>query len=162
MTLYEISEEYAELLNNLTIDEETGELLNAAELEIAETEFNEKAENYAKYIKNLRAGATAIKAERQKLQDREKAAERKAEALQARLVDAMNRIGKTQFETAAISLLLKRSEAINITDENILPSIYLRQTVKIEPDKIAIKKAIDAGETVNGAEIVINQNLIIK
>jgi hypothetical protein len=50
--------------------------------------------------------------------------------------------------TAAIS---KGRPGVRIIDANLLPGCMTR--TKIEPDKLAIKAALDAGKTVNGAEL---------
>jgi len=162
MLLYEITERYRDLLSNLEIDEETGELLNAEELEIAEAEFAEKAESYALHIKNLRAEAEAIKAEAQALTERRKSIEQKTELLGDRLQAAMLATGKTKFETAKVALSFRKSETVNITDEDMIPVNLMREKVTYEPDKAEIKKRIKSGEDVPGASIEEKQNLQIK
>ena len=162
MNIWEISEKYAAALENMEIDEETGEVMNAAMYEIAESEFEEKAENYALYIKNLRSTTEGIKAERQKLAERQKAIENKTAILEDRLEWAMRSVSRTKFETARVALSFRKSEVISITDEGIIPASYMREKVTTEPDKTAIRAAIKNGETVDGAAMVEKYNLQIK
>ena len=46
-TLYEITDKYLKVLDNLEIDEETGEILNAEELDELSGAFEEKSEAVA-------------------------------------------------------------------------------------------------------------------
>ena len=59
MTLFELNDALRNF--NLEIDEETGEILNAAELDALEMQRDEKIENIALWIKNLKAEAEAVK-----------------------------------------------------------------------------------------------------
>ena len=56
-SLYEISADFLKALDGLEVDEETGEILNAEELDKLAGAFDEKAESVACYIKNLIAFA---------------------------------------------------------------------------------------------------------
>jgi hypothetical protein len=161
-SLYEISEKYLNLLDNLEIDEETGDLLNADELEIALSEFDEKSENYALYIKNLKANAEAIKAEQQKLSDRKKSIDQKIEILSDRLGYAMFAFNKTKFETPKVALSFRKSESVNIIDEDVIPALFMLEKTTFEPDKNEIKRALKSGQVISGAEILVKQNLQIK
>ena len=76
MTLYEIDNE---IMN--CIDEETGEIIDLDRLNALEMERDKKIGNVACWIKDLKAEAEAIKAEKQALDKRQKAAENKAESL---------------------------------------------------------------------------------
>ena len=69
-SLYEITGEYLRVLDNLEIDEETGEILNADELDSIAGAFEEKSENLACYIKNCDAFIANLKAEEANLAKR--------------------------------------------------------------------------------------------
>ena len=150
------------LENGLVFDEETGEVLfdedNFAALE---GERNAKLEAVALYVKSLDAEAAAMKAEEKALAERRAVRERKAERLRKYLADSMTLFGDTKLETARCSLSFRKSEAVEITDANRLRLDLWKQPAP-QPDKAAIKKAIKAGEVVEGAQIVTRQNLQIK
>ena len=76
MTLYEIDEQILGC-----VDSETGEIIDEEKLAELNIAFDEKVENIALWIKNLLSEAEAIKQEKLKLGDRQKAAENKAESL---------------------------------------------------------------------------------
>ena len=163
MTLYEISENYLMLLDNLTVDEETGEVLNADELDIIAGEFEDKAENYGLYIKNLTSMSEAINTEKKKLSDRQKAIDRKTEILTDRLAWAMQSVSRTKFETGRVAMSFRKFPPhVNIVDEKKLPEKFLRTTTTVEPDKIAIKKELAEGNEVDGATLEYRQSLHIK
>ena len=67
-TLYEIDNAIMEC-----IDFETGEIVDFERLEELQMERERKLENVALWIKNLKSDADAIKAEKQVLDEREKA-----------------------------------------------------------------------------------------
>ena len=76
MTLWEIDQGIMACL-----DAETGEIIDPEMLTALSMEREAKLENVACWIKNLRAEAAAIKAEKDALAKREKAAAKKAEDL---------------------------------------------------------------------------------
>lgn len=78
-TLFDITMEYLEVFDRIEIDEETGEILNAEELDTLQGAFDEKAESVACYIKNLDAFTKDIKEEEAKMAERRKSAEKKVE-----------------------------------------------------------------------------------
>ena len=76
-TLYEITESYLKALDDIQIDEETGEILNAEEIDQLTDDLNQKTDSVGRYIKNLDAFTTALKDEEAKLAQRRKTAEKK-------------------------------------------------------------------------------------
>lgn len=164
MKLYEIASAIETAIDGgYVFDEETGEVLfdseNLDELEVA---FNEKLESCGLYIKGLLAEAEAIKNEEKILQDRRKAAERKAERLRSYVDHCMAEVGESQLKTPRVAISYRKSLAVEITDETAIPDTLCVSTITMRPDKAAIKRAIQAGETIKGAELVEKQNLVIK
>jgi len=160
-TLYEISTEYANVLNNLEINED-GEIENIEELEKVQGEFKDKAEAVALYIKNLNSDADAIKEEADKLAERSKAKSNKADRLKKYLGEAMLSLDQTKIETPKVALSFRKSEKVNILDSFSIPQQYLTRKVEEKPNLTEIKKAIKEGKEVAGAELVVNQNIQIK
>lgn len=91
MNLWEIAEEIERTFAQ-AVDPETGEINEEymAQLDALEMDRDRKIENVACFIKNLRADAAAIKAEKDALQKRQKAAESKAESLTRYLSNFLN------------------------------------------------------------------------
>ena len=63
VSLYEISADFLAALDAMEVDPDTGELLNADQLDALSAAFDEKAEATALYIKNLTAFVGNVKAE---------------------------------------------------------------------------------------------------
>ena len=157
MTLFDIDKALMDF--ELEVDEETGEILNAEELDALQMAREDKIEGVGLWIKNLEAEAAAVKAEKDAMADRQKRLEKKAESLKKYLGYALN---GEKFSTPKIALSWRRSESVVITDEALLPDNCLNVTIVKKPDKKVIKDALKAGKEIMGAELVEKQNLQIK
>ena len=153
MKLYEIDEAITKC-----VDAETGEIIDAEQLDKLYMEKEEKLENIALWIKDLKAEAEALKAEKMAFAERQKVAENKMESLKKYLAYALD--GKA-FKTTRASVSFRKSQAVEITDIYKLDENYLRYK-EPEADKTAIKEALKAGKTVAGATLVENTSVIIK
>ena len=157
MTLFEIDD--AILNFEFEVDEETGEILNAQNLDDLKMEREQKIEGVGLWIKNLEAEAAAVKAEKDNMADRQRRLEKKAESLKGYLAYALQ---GEKFSTPKIALSWRRSESVVITDEHLLPETCLNVTIVKKPDKKVIKDALKAGKDIMGAELIEKQNLQIK
>ena len=158
MNLYEINEAI-ERAFEACIDPETGEIVGDTEaLDDLVLARDEKVENIALWIKNLKAEAEAIRNEEKALADRRRAAENKAERLKSYL--AYNLDGE-KFKTPKVSISWRKSESVVVPDVFQLPDEYVKYKDP-EPNKQLIKEAIKKGFDVEGASLVENTNLIIK
>lgn len=155
MTLYEIDKRIVDL-----IDDETGEIIdsNLNTFDELMMERNNKIENVALWIKNLRADAEAYKAEAQAFVDRKKAAERKIESL-TRLLEITLRGRK--FKTERVQIGYRKSDSVQIDKDAKLPDEYLRFR-EPEPDKAALKKALKDGVEIKGAWLEEKLNMQVK
>lgn len=166
MTLYEISESVLAAVNNLQIDEQTGEILDVSELDSLQAEFEEKAENIACYIKNLTAEADAMKAEEKALSERRKSAQNKADRLKRYLSDNMQKLGRDKISTPRAALSFRKSTSVIVDDEFIdwaVDNADELLTFK-EPtvNKTAVKNAIADGRELEHAHLETAQNLQIR
>lgn len=152
-SLYDIDTRLYSLL-----DEETGEITDVEAFEKIQLERDEKIENIALWVKNLKADAEALKAEKLAFAERQKAAEKKIDSLKHLLSDAL---GGQAFKTARVALSFRKSSEVQIDDIEELSDEYLRYKAP-EPDKAAIKVAINEGNEVAGAKLVSKVNLQIK
>lgn len=166
MNLFELNSSIAAALDALvsSVNEETGEVDDKAveALEALQVAREEKLENTALYMKGLQAEADALKREEDTLKKRRETKEKALERLKAYITDAMLQSGDTRLETARVVLSFRKSEAVNITNIELVPKGYWKSTVKTELDKTKIKEALKSGKEVNGAELQVRQNLQIK
>ncbi len=163
MKLFDIDERLAacvKLDESRVVDTESGEIIDLEAIAALEMERDKKIENLGCWYKNLLADAEALKAQKNAFAEREKAAKAKAESLRGFLGRYLN--GK-KFETAKVAMSFRKSEAVEFDAKCIgdVPEEFLKFKDP-ELDKVAVKKAIKAGETVPGCELVQRQNLQIK
>lgn len=144
----------------LEVDEETGEILNAEELDALEMERDEKIENIALWIKNLSAEVDAYKKEKESFQKKQKTAEAKIERLRNYLDFAL---AGSKFKTDRVQISYRKSESV-ILSNNFIDDCDLRFLIPQEPkvDKLAVKKALKDGEKIAGAMLQEKQNIQIK
>ena len=159
MTLYEIDDA---ILN--CIDEETGEIIDYEKLDELQIERETKIENVACWIKDLKAEAEALKAEKMAFAERQKVAENKMESLKNWLYYALE---GQKFKTAKCSVSYRNTESVEVTNaglENLMKEHEELLTYKQpEPNKTAIKNAIkNDGLKVDGVQLVQNVSTIIK
>lgn len=140
----------------LEIDEETGEIINAAELDALELQRDEKVENIALWIKNIKAEAEAVKKQKDAFYQREKALTNKAERLKEWLASNLN---GEKWKSDRVVLSWRKSESVAV-DDDFSDERFITYEPKIS--KSAIKEAIKNGEEVSGARIVENNSLQIK
>lgn len=152
-TLYEINEE---ILN--CVDMETGEIIDAEKLSQLQMAFDDKVEGIALWIKDLLSDAVAIKAEKDKLADRQRVCENKAKSLKEYLSGFL---GGQKFSTPRVAISYRRSESVEVQDAAKLPEEYLKFS---EPtvDKAKVKKALKEGVELTGVALIENQNIQIK
>lgn len=134
-SLYEINTKL--MTYEMEFDPDTGEWLNEDELDALKMERDEKIENICLWVKNLRAEASAIKSEEKALADRRKAKENKADRLEQYV--ASNLDGKP-FETSKVKVTFRKSESVNILNEEAIPDRFLDIQVVRKPLKSEIKK----------------------
>ena len=140
------------------IDEETGEILNANDLDNLELEKNEKIEQLCLWIKNLKSDAAAYKAEKDSFAKKQKAAENKAESIKNYIAYIL---AGENFKTDRVTVSYRRSEQVECPDMSLVDDDYLRFK-EPELDKTKIKKALKDGIKVGGCMLVERQNMQIK
>lgn len=150
--LYELTNNYEEVLNML-YDEDIDEQMVLDTLESIEGDIEDKADGYAKIIKELLGDAEKIKKEKQRLEVRQKAFENRAELLKNNLQNTLKQIGKTKFKTELFSFNIQKNGGklpLIIDDIEKVPNEYFKHTEK-ELDNTKIREAIDSGKEISFA-----------
>lgn len=162
MNLYEISEA-VETAFNLAIDPETGEINDdqLILLEALEIERDKKIENIACLIKNLKADAAALKAEKDAFQKRQKQAENKVESLTNYLQSVLN---GEKFTTDRCAISFRKTNKVVLDEGFTIYDIDTHFLRMAEPtlDKVEIKKALDAGAKIPGVHQEAGLSMTIK
>ena len=158
MNLYEMTTQanaLYELLQNEEIDEQTfNDTLEAIGVE-------EKIESYCHVIKELQADFDKFKTESDRLTARMKTAKNGIDRMKDSLLTFLQVSGQSKVKAGTFTVSIGTSKQTNIIDETLIPAEYKTpQPDKI--DKTAIKKAIESGVDVAGAEIIINEGVRIR
>ena len=148
-TLYELTGEFLQLCDMMD-DPDVDEQTLADTMEAIGGEIEDKADGYAKIIRDRENLADGLKAEEARLHDRRKVIEANIDRMKTNLQQAMIVTGKTKFKTDLFSFgVVKKPAAVVIDDTEHVPERFLKYA---EPsiNKTAIKEALEAGEDLTG------------
>lgn len=153
MNLYEIDNAILDC-----VDLETGEVFDVEKFEELSLTRDERIEGICLWIKNLRAEAEALKAEKDAFAKRQKAAENKMESLKKYI---SGYLAGTAFKSSKVNVSFRKSESLEISEDAIIPDEFLKHK-EPDVDKVALKAAVKAGAYVVGVDIIENLNIQIK
>lgn len=159
-TLYDIKQEYTELINQ--VEELDGEITPEIEeqLIINQNELQNKAIAYHSVILAKDSFNIQIDNEIKRLQALKKRNNTLIDNLKNRLVGAIQTFG--EFTIGTNTFGLRKSERVEVEDVNLLPKEYKTIKVTEQADKILIKKDLKLGKEIENAYIVEQYNLKIK
>ncbi len=152
MNLYEIKREILDC-----IDTETGEIIDYEKLEALSIEKDEKIENILLWIKNLKAQAAALQAEKLNFAQRQKVCENQIERLETYITDVL---GGNKWESAKVKASFRKSEKLKFSEDAVIPEEFKKH--KFDVDVMGLKTAIKNGREFDGITIEACQNLQIK
>ncbi|MGZ8212917.1 MAG: siphovirus Gp157 family protein [Methylosarcina sp.] len=164
LSLYQLSGNYLEALDFLTDPEADlpAEAVNDT-LEAFTGELEDKAVNVAKFLRNMEAMAEAIKNAEADMAKRRKALENRVQWLKDYLKGNMEQTGITKIECPYFKLSVQNNPAaVHILDEDAVPDEFKEKVISWKIDKTAIKKAIQAGQSVAGVSLISGTRLVIK
>lgn len=108
MSIYDISADYNALLEMMDSDEFDPQTIKDT-LESVEGEFEDKADNYAKIMKNFEVEIAGLKAEEDRLKSRRKKLEDNISRMKQVLFDNMKATGKVKFKTGLFSFTIAKN-----------------------------------------------------
>ena len=140
MNLYELTGDYCRLQEALVNGEELDE-----QLTLIEDELENKADAYAKIMRNNVAMIDGIKAEKDRLSKRQKQLESANEWLKTTLYSVMKETGKTKFKTDLFSFAIQKNGGKAPIVVDVETKFLPDNLVKIEekPDLEALRKYIE-------------------
>ena len=162
--LYVLANEFrdvAEKLSNMDLDEQTIE----DTLESLSGELEVKATNTAMVVRNLEAGAEAIKQAEQAMAARRKALEARAARIRDYLLANLMVAGIQKVECPLFKVAVRTNpDAVEVFEPGLIPAQFMRQPEPPPPaiDKAAIKEAIKAGQDVPGCKLTRGNRLEIR
>lgn len=128
-------------------------------------ELDDKVQAYRAVIVRKEAEAEGLEAllrsVRAEYEPQIEARKNQVTALKFRLEEAMNAVGVDKIKTATCTAYFQETKAVRVADEEAFAFNAEDRFVvtKHTPNKTAIKKALEAGETVDGAELKTNRSL---
>ncbi|WP_447544078.1 siphovirus Gp157 family protein [Neisseria gonorrhoeae] len=133
-------------------------------LEAVIGQFEVKAQSVIAYIKNQEITEKMLEEHIGRMTGKLKAAKARNQSLKDYLARNMQAAGITEIKAddGTFKASFRKSEAVVILDEARIPAEFMREAVKTEPDKTAIRKAIESGRQVAGAKIEGRKNLQIR
>ena len=155
LTLYNITNKFAELMDRAENGELTEEEYNKLGEELA-LELQNKSSNIIGYVRNTELLIEAMKAEEKRIADTRKTGEAKLEKFKQYVLENMERLSlsKIQTELGALSVS-KNPMSVEIENEDEIPSEFKQEVVTTKIDKTAIKNHFkETGEIVPGTRII--------
>jgi frataxin-like iron-binding protein CyaY len=182
LKMHKIADQLLDVLNMQVEESEDADGLRDAlddTLDGLIADFDAKALNIGRYYLNLQAEAKAVKEAETKLKGRRQMLEKKADWLNSYIKFHMERVEKEDIRAGDVMLKMKDNpQYVKIESEDEIPDQYMRgvlvlpfseipselesKVIEIKIDKDRIKKALKAGEEVDGAVLDRKTRLDIK
>lgn len=154
-SLYELTGDYMALMEAIDDAEDETQLNELmAQFDVIQDAIGDKADAYARIIRNKLAEAKALKTEADRLMARKRAAERVVDELKSRLKESMTAVGATKLTTSiGVWSIQSNPPSIKIVDEDMIPAVWcIPQPPKIDKAKM-LRWFKESGEIIPGTEI---------
>lgn len=161
MKLYELTDAYAELaalLDECESEEEAAQLW--AQMDEVGASIAEKADNYARFLRNKQTEVDGLDKEITRLQKRKRSAENQIEQLREHMKFAMGVAGATEIRTTLGKWTIRRNPPrVEVLDESeIAPEFFDPQPPKLSKSKL-LKHWKDTGEIPDGCDVVQSESM---
>ena len=163
--LYDISERVISLMAALdeAEDKSIEPDIKAALAGLYESDIPAAVADGIRYIKRQEGQVAEIDAEIKRLKALKEARENRLARVKRGYTEFLIATGAKKIETASGNMAVSApTYATEIDSIDDLPDEYKRTTIKVEPDKTAIKQAIQSGHKVPGAHLEARQSIRIK
>jgi hypothetical protein len=159
--LYQLTGELLAIRNDL-MDAGFDDTTIEDTLEGCAADFDNKAVGCALISRELAANAKMIRDAAAELVDRARKIEARGERLEGYLQHNMKAIQRLRIENPLVTIALRegRDKSVEVIDVDALPAQFLR--IKTEANKTDLKKALEAGQEVTGARLIVKDRLEIR
>ena len=168
MNFYDVTKDYIERMELLEqgINAETGEMTdNTNQLAIWNEELTkdlkEKSSNVIAVVRNQDLTIEALDNEIKRLKAMKDGIENRLDKFKAYIKNAMITNNIEKIDTNLGSIKFTKSTSTEIFDESLIDKKFIETVITEKISKEKIKKALKAGEEVQGARLVENKNLKI-
>ena len=160
LTLYELSNEFKKLLDNLEDHDDTDLIEYIEEIEAS---FNQKSLNVGKMINEIEDLCERIREKEKTNASRRQSLKNKALSLRNYLRENFEKTGTSKVQDEDISISIQNNPAkVNIIDESLIPQKFISTKTVESTDKKAIKESLQNNEEVPGCELVQEKRINIK
>ena len=162
MKLYELTEQYQNILDRMNdCDAEEFDRLND-ELLSTDAQLHDKAEAYCKMVRIFEAEEEAYRIEEERLRNHRQSAAHKAERLKRTLESELLKLDMRDIQAGTFKVKIQlNNPSVNVTDETAIPSDYfIPQPPKL--DKKLMLEEMKAGVVIPGAEIQRTESIRIR
>ena len=122
----------------------------------------DKLRRYQGFFSFCKAQSEQCEAEIERLQARKKAINGARDRLRKYLARAMDLHGVKRLDAGTVVFTLRAGgRSLQITDEEKIPYEYKEERIVVDIDKAGLKRAIEAGEVIDGAEVVIGDPVLL-
>ena len=161
MKLYELTDAYAELaalLDECESEEEAAQLW--AQMDEIGASIAEKADNYARFLRNKQTEVDGLCKEIERLQKRKRSAENRIEQLREHMKFAMGVAGASEIRTTLGKWTVRSNPPrVEVLDESeIAPEFFDPQPPKLSKSKL-LKHWKDTGEIPDGCDVVQSESM---
>ena len=159
-SIYSIDNAFKSVVDMHANGDLTDEQLKEALVELEESKV-EKCGNAICYLNMLKHGIEDMKAEEKRIATMRKALENRAKNLESAFAYVLKNMGDSEVITKYGVMKVRKNPPSGVIDDIAkIPTQYQKQKIEVTIDKTAIKKAINAGEKVDGAHIEQSEKLV--
>ena len=162
--LYELTDQFKQAEYCFNNAETEDEMLEAERYLIeAEVDLTEKAENIAKWIKNLEAGRDVFKQEAVRLSEKSRTLDNKASRLKRYLQDNLEVAGIDKVKGELFTVSLQNNPvSLDISSIEHIPMEFKRTPEPVVNKRELLKHIKDTGEVFEGVEVKQTRSIRIR
>lgn len=159
-SIYDINKAFQSLVDMVADGDLSQDDFQQALMELEQSKV-EKCGNAICYLNMLKHGIEDMKAEEKRINTMRKALENRAKNLESAFAYVLKNMGDKEVITKyGVMKVRKNPPSVVIDDIAKIPTQYQKQKIEVTIDKTAIKKAINAGEKVDGARLESSEKLV--
>lgn len=127
------------------------------------TQESSKVDGFAQFVKLETARAKAMQEEADRLRQKAQTALNRIGWIKSHYLGVLESYGLHKVRGNAYTISAQERQSVAIAcDVDSLPSVLVRTKTTKEPDKQAIKAALEAGEKIDGCSLVKTRHLAIR
>ena len=157
--LYELTSDLREISEIEDIDTEQVEQIKA----VIKAEIDKKSSGIVALVRNLEGDVDTIKAEIDRLNNLKKVKENRINNIKNYTKECLEEAGIKKVSTSLGNISIRKTPgAVEILDEDLIPTEYKSQVVTVKVDKKAILAELKEGVVIQGVNLKTGTSLTIK